>query len=164
MLSQPKIVLRGEQPYAAVRLQVAIPFGDVIPSSFDGVTAWLSGKGLAPSGAPFIRYLTTDMSRKLDIEIGWPTASLVTGDRRITTGTIPAGRYAVALYTGAYDGLVDATAAFLKWAEENQVTWKKSTVDGVEWWDARLEHYLTDPAEEPDPQKWQTELAFLVAD
>src|SRR5512147_2338247 len=109
MITQPKIDLRGEQPYAAVRMQVAITFGDLITSAMGEVAAWLAGKGLTPSGEPFIRYLTTDMSRKLDLEVGWPTSSLVTGDQRITTGTIPAGRYAVTVYTGAYDGLVQAT-------------------------------------------------------
>jgi hypothetical protein len=31
-------------------------------------------------------------------------------------------------------------------------------------WGARLEFYLTDPAEEPDMSKWQTQLAFRLAD
>jgi hypothetical protein len=31
-------------------------------------------------------------------------------------------------------------------------------------WDARIEFYITDPAVEPDPKKWKTELAFLVAE
>jgi uncharacterized protein YdhG (YjbR/CyaY superfamily) len=36
--------------------------------------------------------------------------------------------------------------------------WQKPLKDGVEWWEAPLKWYIT------DPQKWQTELAFLVAD
>ena len=31
-------------------------------------------------------------------------------------------------------------------------------------WGARLEFYLTDPREEPDMSKWQTQLAFRLAD
>jgi hypothetical protein len=34
-------------------------------------------------------------------------------------------------------------------------------VDKQELWTARLEWYPTDPAQEPGPQKWQTELAFV---
>jgi hypothetical protein len=35
---------------------------------------------------------------------------------------------------------------------------------GVERWGSRLEFYLTDPAEEPDMSKWETQLAFRLAD
>jgi hypothetical protein len=36
--------------------------------------------------------------------------------------------------------------------------------DRGEVWDARLEVYLSNPAEEPDPEAWRTEIAYLVAD
>jgi hypothetical protein len=29
-------------------------------------------------------------------------------------------------------------------------------------WRGRAEHYLTDPSQEPDPAKWETEVAYLV--
>ena len=29
-------------------------------------------------------------------------------------------------------------------------------------WKARVEHYLTDPEEQPNPEKWETKLAFLT--
>jgi effector-binding domain-containing protein len=162
MISEPELKNRPEQHYAAVRMQVLIPFGDVLPSLYGEVNDWLAGKGMSPAGAPIIRYLTTDMSRKLDIEVGWPVSAPISGDSRIIPGLIPAGRYAVTTYTGPYDGLVDATAALLAWADKNNIAWKKSTVDGIEWWDARFEIYLTDPGIESDPQKWKTELVFLT--
>jgi effector-binding domain-containing protein len=165
-MTKPKIVQRPEMHFAAVRLQVPIPFGKFIPPAVDEVHTWLAGKRLESPGAPFIRYLTTDMSRKLDIEVGWPVASPVDGDERIVTGTIPAGRYAVMIYTGSFrgKGLYKATSVLLSWAEENQISWQKSEIDGVEWWAARFEHYLTDPVEVPDPAKWETELAFMIAE
>jgi effector-binding domain-containing protein len=110
-------------------------------------------------------YLTTDMSKKLDIEVGVPVANAVSGDDRITAGVFPAGQYATFLYTGPYKGkgLFKATVALLEWAKENNIVWQTSTLDHVEWWGGRIEFYLTDPEEEPDSKKWQTELAFLVA-
>jgi effector-binding domain-containing protein len=163
-MTQPKIEKRPEIHYAAIRLQVPIPFGKYIPPTMNEVLAWLTGRGLEPCGAPFIRYLTTDMARKLDIEVGWPVTSLVPGDERIQIGTIPTGYYAVMIYTGSYrgKGLYKATVRLLGWAAENGVVWKKSEIDGVEWWDARFENYLTDPQEIPDPNKWETELAFMI--
>lgn len=165
-LSKPRLEQRPAMHYAAVPLQVPIPFGRLIPPATSKVSDWLVSRGLEPAGAPFIRYLTTDMSRKLGIEVGWPVAAPLAGDEHIVTGTIPAGKYAVMIYTGSYrgKGLYHATVALLKWAEENQVTWQKSNKDGVEWWAARFEHYLTDPAQVQDPAKWETELAFMVAE
>ena len=124
--------------------------------------AFLVGKELTPSGPAFIRYLTTDMDKKLDIEVGFPVASIVDGNDRITTGVFPEGQYAVFVYFGHYDNLVAVTGEFLAWAEKNKITWQTTKKDGVEWRAGRIEWYPTDPDTEPDPQKWQTELAFLV--
>jgi hypothetical protein len=35
--------------------------------------------------------------------------------------------------------------------------------DGGERWGGRLEIYLTDPSQEPDMSRWQTQLAFRLA-
>jgi effector-binding domain-containing protein len=165
-MTKPKLEHRKEQHYVAIRAQVAIPFGKVLGPAWDEVNAWLKSKSLISSGAPFIRYLTTDMSKKLDIEVGVPVAAAVSGNDRISTGVFPAGRYATLVYTGSYNGkgLLKATVALLEWAKENNIVWQTSKIDNVEWWGARIEFYLTDPNSEPDPQKWQTELAFLVAE
>ena len=37
------------------------------------------------------------------------------------------------------------------------------TPDG-EAWGCRLEIYVTNPADQPDPATWQTQLAFKLAD
>jgi len=157
---EPKLEYRNEQPYVAIRTQVTIPFGDVLDQLFPEVFAWLEKQGSVPTRAPFIRYLVVEMPR-LDIEVGVPVETAVSGDGRISAGVLPAGRYAVLVHTGPYDGLLDATARLLAWAEENGIVWQTSK-DGKTW-GARIEFYLTNPAEEPDPQNWQTELAFLVA-
>jgi effector-binding domain-containing protein len=162
MLAEPKLENRSAIPYAAIRTQVGIPFGAVLPELWGEVFAWLAKQGIARARAPFIRYLTTDMARKLDLEVGIPVAKHMQGDGRISTGVFPAGHYAVAVYSGPYEGLVSATAQFLDWAKQNHVAWQTTLKDNVEWWEGRVEFYITDPASEPDPQKWQTELAFLV--
>ena len=165
MLTKPKLIQRRARPYVAIRTKVPIPFGALLPRMWSEVHAWLLGRGLTAAGAPFIRYLTTDMETRLDIEVGFPLAAAVTRDDRISAGFLPAGRYAVLEYTGPYegDGVFKANVAMMEWAMEKDIVWQISTKDKVEWWGARMEIYLTDPASEPDPNKWQTELAFLVA-
>jgi len=162
MLTQPKIELRSPMHYAALRAQVPIPFGDVLGPMWGKVARWLADQGLTPAGPPFIRYLTTDMASKLDIEVGFPVTAALAGDEHISTGAFPAGRFATADYFGDYSGLMEATAALLDWAKTNRVTWQTSIVNGVERWAARIEFYPTDPAAEPDPAKWQTQLAILT--
>ena len=106
------------------------------------------------------------MSRKLDIEVGFFIDQPLPGDGEIITGTLPAGRYATLRHTGPYkgNGVYKANVAIIEWAKENHVVWKTELIDGVEWWDARLEIYLTDPAKEKDTKQYQTELAFRVVE
>ena len=123
----------SEQDYAAIRMQVPIPFGELLPGLWGEVSAFLTEQGIAPSGSPFIRYLTTDMSKKLNLEMGFPVASAVSGNERVSAGLLPAGRYAVMLYTGPYDALASVTAGLLEWAKKNQIVWKTYLIDQVEW-------------------------------
>ena len=166
MISKPRLEYRQEQPYAAIRAQVPIPFGHYLPPLWDEAAGWLKKKGISSTGPAIIRYLTTDMSKKLDIEVGFALESALPGDDRITTGVLPAGQYAVLLYTGPYkgNGIFKATVALLEWAKENDITWHTSRVNGAEWWGSRVEWYLTDPEKQFDTKKYQTELAFLVAE
>ena len=39
-----------------------------------------------------------------------------------------------------------------------------SSGDSGDRWGSRLEIHLTDPRQEPDMSKWQTQLAFRLAD
>jgi len=39
-----------------------------------------------------------------------------------------------------------------------------SATEAGERWGCRLETYLTDPSEEPDMNKWETQLAFRLAE
>ena len=86
------------------------------------------------------------------------------GDDQVISGTLPAGRYATVTHIGPPDTLGAATAALLEWADERGVQWDMTVGDEGERWGARLEIYLTDPREQLDLSKWETELAFRLAD
>ncbi len=104
------------------------------------------------------------MEREFLVEVGLPVASQIEDDGEIRGGTLPAGRFAVMTHTGAPQTLVAATAELLDWAEEQGLAWDVSQTEKGEKWGCRLESYLTNPAEQPDTSKWQTELAFRLAD
>jgi hypothetical protein len=60
---------------------------------------------------------------------------------------------------------MQATADLLAWAQNKSIVWDKWAAGSRgEGWRARIEHYLTDPREEPNSARWQTELAFKLAD
>ena len=164
MLTEPKIERRKKQNYVAIRMAVPIPFGKYLQPAWNEVYEWMMHGNIEPSGPAIIRYLTTDMSKKMDIDVGFTVAKAVKGNDRILADVLPAGRYATLLYTGPYrgKGISKATVALLEWANENKVRWDTSKKKGVEWWNGRAEFYFSDPAMEKDPAKFKTELAFLV--
>ena len=164
MLTEPKIARRKKQNYVAIRMAVPIPFGKYLKPAWDEVYDWLKAKDIEHSGPSIIRYLTTDMSKELDLDVGFTVDKAVRGDNRIIADFLPAGRYATLLYTGPYKGkgIFKATVALLEWAKENKIKWDTSKKKGVEWWNGRTEFYFSDPDTEKDPKKYRTELAFLV--
>jgi effector-binding domain-containing protein len=165
VLTEPRIVDRTEQPYVAIKASVTMEtIGRVLPELHPNVFAWLGERDIAPAGAPFWKYDVIDMEREMVVEVGVPVEKAVTGDDRVLAGVLPAGTYVSAIHTGHPLGLMEATAKLLGWADSKGLSWDKSEVAGGEAWGARLEIYETDPAVEPDMDKWETELAFRLAD
>jgi effector-binding domain-containing protein len=164
MPATPEIETRTEQPYVAVRARVTMDGIAAFAVRTSEVFDWLGARGLKPAGPPFFRYNVIDMARELEMETGVPIATAVDGDDDVVAGVLPAGRYATVTHTGHPSELVGVTGALLDWAAEQGLTWDMSPSEDGERWGARLEFYLTDPAEEPDMSKWQTQLAFRLAD
>ena len=161
-MSPPRIEQRPARPYAAIRVS-AVPteLPTVLPPLTGEVLAWLTARGVAPDGPELWRYLVIDMSARLTVEVGFPVPEVLKSDGRVVTGTLPGGAYVVTTFHGHPRGLTQATADLLQWAEDTGVRWDKRPEDGGEAWGARIEWYLT--ADEPDPDAWDTELAFLLA-
>jgi hypothetical protein len=101
------------------------------------------------------------MAANMDIELGIPVATAMPGDARVSAGVIPAGRYGSLTYTG--DG-IKANKALLDWAAEHGIGWDRWDDEKGDAFRARIETYLTNPDEEPNRAKWQTEVAIRLAD
>jgi effector-binding domain-containing protein len=165
-----QIQRREAQSYAAIPMQVTMDtLAGGVDQAFPELFGWLARHAIAPAGPPLIRYLVIDMAAGLQIEMGVPVATAIddggSGDGgRITSGVLPAGRYAVLRHTGPYDGLVASNAALQRWAGEHGITFdSRDTPEGTAW-RARAEHYLTNPAAEPDPSKWEVDVAYLITE
>jgi effector-binding domain-containing protein len=164
MSQAPEIVTRAEQPYVAIRARVRLAELGGLGARFAEVFGWLGTHGLEPAGAPFFKYNLIDMERELEVEAGVPVAATLDGDEHVVAGVLPAGRYATVVHVGHPSELAEVTGALLDWAARQGLRWDMAPADGGERWGGRLEIYLTDPSQEPDMSKWETQLAFRLAD
>lgn len=148
-----KIETRPERPYVAIKDTVTMTTFAKIADRLPGLIGWVFANGHEMAGAPFFRYLVIDMAGDIEVEAGVPLAAPADGEGDILAGVLPAGEYAVAMHHGHPDGLADVWESLL--AQVNPV------MDGSTW-SCRLESYLTNPVEEPDPDNWDTEIAVRV--
>ena len=72
MWTEPQVVDRPEQPYAAIRVRVPMErLGEVVPPLNGEVFGWLAAHDSRPDGPPFWKYTVIDMERELEIELTW---------------------------------------------------------------------------------------------
>jgi effector-binding domain-containing protein len=162
--NEPTLIERPSQPYVGIRDRVTMATLAALIDRLPEVFQWIGEHGLAPAGAPFFRYHVIDMERELDITVGVPLAAAVEGDEKVGAGELPAGRYLTTAYTGHPDRLIWVTRDFLFWANDHGIAFDRWDTAEGDAWASRLESYETDPAEEPDMNRWVTVLAFKVAD
>ena len=163
MSQEPRIEERAARHYAGI--QATVPMEGIsaaVDQAFPELFGRLAGTGTAPAGPPFIRFLVIDMEALLQLELGVPVAEPVTESGRIRPGVLPAGRYAVLRHIGHYDGLIDANAALQRWAHDRGLEFDMRDTPEGSAWGSRLEEYITDPSREPDPAKWETDVAYLT--
>jgi effector-binding domain-containing protein len=164
----PQIIERPPQPYVGVRESVTMSTLSSVADHVPVLLDWLAQHGETPSGAAFFRYLTIDMERELEVEAGVPVAAPLElaeeAGGAVVARTLPGGRFVRAFFVGHPDGLENATADLLQWAETQGLRWDMSDSPVGERWGCRLEIYHSDPVEDPDMNTWRTELAFRLAD
>lgn len=165
-LSDPKFEVRNEQPYVAIRVTgTEAETKEKASPALAELTEWLKANGVRPSGAPFSRYIFVDKPAKIIVDVGVPVATAAAGEGRVSAGVMPAGKYLVAVHTGPREELLAANHALTVWGMENGVQWEKYAPSHAgEEWEGSVLSFISHRGNEPDPQKWQTELAFLTAE
>jgi len=163
MNREPRIQDRAAQHYAGIPKTVTMTsLSEAVDEAFPELFRWLAQNGLQASAPPIIRYFVIDMAADLQIELGVPVAAPVAASGRIRPGVLPAGRYAVVRHVGPYDELAASNAALLAWAGAHGVVFDAQETAEGSVWHSRVEHYLTDPSAEPDPAKWEVDVACLT--
>jgi effector-binding domain-containing protein len=160
----PRVVQRREQPYASIRGEVSMQTIAAIADRLPELIGLLEEQGTELAGAPFLKYVELGPGDELVIEAGVPVHDVEEDEGAVRYGVLPAGRFAMVSFRGHPEGLMDATRDLLEWGDDEGLRWDMAYTDESELWGCRLEVYNTDPREEPDPDNWETDLIFRLAD
>lgn len=162
MGNEPVVEERGDKHYAGIPIKVNLAEWGKANALIPELYQWLAGRNITPGGGPIYRYYVVgDHEQEFDLEIGVPVAAPVPGDGRVSPGVLPAGRYAVTVHHGHPDGQEHSHAELQDWATGQGLAFDRTSTGA---WTARYETYLTNPDEEPDPNKWSTEIAYLLGE
>jgi effector-binding domain-containing protein len=160
---EPRIEARAERSYIAIPIEVTLKEWGKVNALFAELFEWLNQKGLQPNGAPFFRYwVIGDENKKFKLEVGIPIVNATFGDERVIAGTTPEGKYVIIDHKGHPDRIHETFNLLEDWSENRGISWDKKIADNEEVWGGRFEYYLTDPAIEPDLNKWSIEIAFKI--
>lgn len=121
MLETPRILEAEAQLTAVVRF--TIPRAEIVEAMGSGrmeLMDVLVAQGIEPEGPWFSRHFRMDPAI-FDFEVGLPVGQSVTPAGRVEPGSLPAGRVAVTVYHGPYEGLGSAWADFVQWMEDNDL-------------------------------------------
>lgn len=88
----------------------------------------------------------------IDVEAGLPITQAHATRGDIVGGTLPASKAVEAVHIGSYDTMQRSYEEIAGWMAEH------SLIPSHEMW----EFYLSDPAQEPDPNQWKTRIVWPV--
>ncbi len=147
-----------------VGLRIITPFEGMFAQTdklFKELRQWVNAQGFAEQGPYFLRYHVIDMKGLMDVEAGFIVKSQLTGDARVKSGMLPAGRYAHLTYSRY---ALRGNQALSIWVQEKKLEVDKEITPKGEAFVCRYEAYLTDYRSEPRKTKWQVDLAFRLRD
>ncbi len=139
--TQPTLVVRGKTGTDDI--------SDFLGRAYSEVAEHIARQDLDFAGPPFARYrILGSEPYEFEIEAGFPVSGHAVGGAEIELSSLPGGTAAMVAHVGPYDAMQPAYAAIQEWIEE-----QGGQPVGDPW-----EVYFTDPAEQPDPEEWKTEI------
>ena len=139
---------RAAQPTAVATATLPVEeIGPWLGKSYASVAALISDRGAEFAGPPFARYHRLGDGRFV-VEAGFPVSAAIDGSGDVRCSELPEGPVAITVHVGPYSEMEPAYQALAAWVEEHG-----GELAGDAW-----EIYLSDPASEPDPATWRTEI------
>lgn len=147
-----ELVNLTEFNYASIRKEV--PFVEVsliMGEMYAEVSSFIEANKVGIAGAPFAIYHEMEGER-IDLECGIPITKMTESNEIIKTAVYHKRKCAALDYYGDYRQLEDAHTALQSWIEERRFKLAGSP----------LEFYITDPANESNPENWHTRILYPV--
>ena len=139
---------RQAQPTAVARATLPVEeIGPWLGKTYGAVASVLAAQGSGPAGPPFARYHKLAHGRFV-IEAGFPVLTAIEGAGDVQPSELPGGSAAITVHVGPYDQMEPAYEALASWVFEHG-----GELAGDAW-----EVYYSDPAQQPDPATWRTEI------
>ena len=142
------------EPQLAAVVRDELPVGQ-LPTLFDRafhqVMEAVEAQGLRVTGPPFGFYPRMP-GDTVEVAAGFPVSGPITPTGAVTALELPGGRAVTGVHVGGYDGLEQTYRELVAWSRSR----------GLEGGAVMWESYLSDPAAEPDPAKWRTQITWPV--
>ena len=142
--SQKTLVIKSTVPSS----DMSKAMGDLFGKLF----GYLGSNNIQPAGPPFAVYYDYDPKGNTVFELGVPVASETKGTNEIVYKEFPAMKVISSLYVGPYEKVGPVYEYISKYIKDNGLQ-----ISGPTW-----EIYLTNPGQEPDPNKYQTAIYYPV--
>lgn len=150
---QPRMIHTVEQPTAVVHERVPMDgLTEFFGRAFGTVMAAAQMQNAQLAGAPFALYRGMP-TQTVDVEAGFPVNADFLESEGVAKGSLPEAEAFEALHIGPYDTL-QKTYGIIQ---------EHMKAEGFTPSDTMWEYYLSDPATEPDPTKWQTRVVWPIA-
>jgi hypothetical protein len=167
----PALAHRPARPYIAITSRVTseAELRRAADQGFPRLYGRLRECAILPGGPPLIRFRTFDpVGKPTRIDVGVPIADPIDGGDGIEVAILPAGEWLTFLHRGPYThatepDLAAAHATVRAWAAEHGLPLAKEESAGDETaLSGCVEQYRIGPVDEPDYERWETEVAYLV--
>ena len=110
-----------EQTFAAVRAKTTInKVAEKAKQLMTEIGEYLDAQGIKPTGPGFSVYYEVG-AIVVDMEVGYPVDTIVEGNERVHSGTLPAVKAATTIYEGPHQEMPAAHRAVHAWMHDNNV-------------------------------------------
>jgi effector-binding domain-containing protein len=149
-----QIETKEMQPQAILSIRATTTqagLGEFFMRAYPEVLGFMQSKGVQPAGPPFARYFKFS-DEEVDVEGGVPVSGTIDTAGDVVAGEIAGGRVASTMHLGPYEKLSEAYSAIEGFIKEN----------GLKAAGPPMEIYWSDPQEEKNPSKLQTEVIWPI--
>lgn len=148
MIETPEVTETASQHTAVIHISVGrADVGSVMGPGVAELLAVLAAQGIVPAGPLFSHHARIEPG-VFNFELGFPVATPVTVQGRVTPSQLLPTRVARTTYHGGYEGLSDGWAELMAWV----------AASGHKAAEELWECYVSGPESAADPGQWRTQL------